>query len=188
MHYCALVLIPALGDVKDCVTGAMAPHREVYGPEDAEGERSKVGFWDFWQVGGRYCGFFDGHDPATDIRNHERCMHCPEKPGQRFWDGKGWMPCNGCAMSEEDKKLPLGICVSWPTQWVLHEGDCQPCPYDIGEHGCYTLILANGTAHHRKVYNPEGPDHFPKTPGFDELVKASLLAHTGRVVVVDYHS
>lgn len=45
--------------------------------------------WDWWQVGGRWTGFFtegdeDPYDPALDPRNYEPCPIC-DQTGKRYW-------------------------------------------------------------------------------------------------------
>ena len=111
MHYSNLVIIEKTDDVEAAVKNAMGAH------EDAGG------FWDWYQIGGRWTGALDGYDPDKDERNVEECEWCHGTGVRRDVVGvangmaqKQW--CNGC-----DGK---GKKVKWPTQWAAHPGDIAP--------------------------------------------------------------
>lgn len=63
--------------------------------------------WDFYQVGGRFTGTFDGYDPTKDAANMEAC--------QFHQAGPDCIHCKG-----------TGTSVKWPTQWAGHDGDQIP--------------------------------------------------------------
>lgn len=100
MHYSVLVIAPSLDDV----------------PKELN--RFKHSQWDWYQIGGRWTGLFDGYSPEKDPANIEVCNLCSgtgvrkdmEIPGPH--DGKG---CNGCR--GEGKR------VKWPTEWSSNKGD-----------------------------------------------------------------
>lgn len=116
--------------------------------------------WDWWVIGGRWTGLFDGYKPAKDPRNWERCRIC-EGTGVRassgLRNGKPW--CNACTPDMERHGLPVGMCVSWSYQ--PHEGDVArvgsllekekpPMPFAIvtpdgewhekGRMGCWAMV------------------------------------------------
>lgn len=83
-------------------------------------ERYQEHKYDWYQIGGRWTGHFDGYDPDNDPHTHELCEVCggtgnrskwrhelPEQPG-----------CNGCKGT--------GIAQQWPTKWPFRSGDCKP--------------------------------------------------------------
>lgn len=107
MHYSNLVIVDkksAQTDLKLSVESAMGPHEE------------DGGFWDWYQIGGRWTGILDGYDPSTDPRNQEKCNLC-DGTGKRK-DIQCVNGCNGCEGT--------GIAEKWPTQWAEHPGDVMP--------------------------------------------------------------
>ncbi len=83
-------------------------------------EASRDDKWDWWMIGGRWTGAFDGYDPETDPANRITCDLCggtgnrsifrhelPQQPG-----------CNGCEST--------GTRTTWPTYWRFRAGDCKP--------------------------------------------------------------
>lgn len=147
--------------------------------------QNKQALWDFWAIGGRYSGRLDGYDPEEDPRNHERCVLCTRTPGIRYDHNPSGAPCNGCNMSEDQKKLPPGICVKWPTQWAFHEGDVQPSPRSLTDDQVpYTLIGSDFYLVKERWIGGE----WLANPEHAETVRRRVAEHHGRVVVVDYHS
>ncbi len=78
--------------------------------------------WDWWQIGGRWSGFFEPlYDPEEDPANFEVCFIC-EGTGMRN-DEIGMAQrqvhpeykCNGCNGD--------GISLKWPTQWKQNIGN-----------------------------------------------------------------
>src|SRR5260221_1879965 len=129
MHYLTYGLIPAAGDAKAIVEQTLAPFSE---------EESRAGFWDWYQIGGRWTGHLTGYDPEKDPANVEKCNLCDGtgirtddigvemgQPTQQIPNAvvarevgrtHGW--CNGC-----DGR---GKHATWPTNWRKHDGDVQP--------------------------------------------------------------
>jgi hypothetical protein len=64
MHYSCLVIVPmtAADDIDAAVKAAMEPYDENV---------NRSGFWDWYQIGGRWMGSLDGYDPETDPNNKE---------------------------------------------------------------------------------------------------------------------
>jgi hypothetical protein len=58
MHSAVLVIVPQDGFVAD----ALAPFRDVE--------------FDYYVIGGRFTGLFDGYDPRQDSDNYETCVLC----------------------------------------------------------------------------------------------------------------
>ena len=82
MHYHAEVWLPDLPEDKtleELITAEMAPHIESY-PEDGEGPR--VGFWDWYQIGGRWTGEHDRYKPETNPDNLDQATGKVKWPTQ----------------------------------------------------------------------------------------------------------
>lgn len=92
MHYRVLVILEELS------IDGLAKLLEPYG----DGRE-----WDWYQVGGRYTGLFDGYDPEKDAANMEACQYHRAGPD-----------CPHCKGT--------GTSVKWPTEWVKHDGDQMP--------------------------------------------------------------
>jgi len=71
------------------------------------------GKWDFWQIGGRWTGLFDGYEPDKDPDNSEPCWLCGAT-GKRT-DMEVVNGCNRCNGT--------GTAIKWPTKWKRHDGD-----------------------------------------------------------------
>lgn len=92
------------------------------------------GYWDWWQIGGRWTGWLSKYDPAKDPRNIEICRLCSgtgvrrdriavnagmdqeviKKKGHARFGQKG--TCNGCDGTGKSVKF----------SYVDHEGDVLP--------------------------------------------------------------
>lgn len=103
-HYSNLVLIEPTEDVETAVKEAMGVHK-------AQG-----GFWDWYQIGGRWTGVLDGYNPDKDPVNIETCWLC-QGTGTRQ-DMKVENGCNGCLGTGKKEK--------WPTKYAKHPGDIAP--------------------------------------------------------------
>lgn len=184
MHYYALVVIPEEStDIEAAVASAMGPHEENWD------EETHTGFWDWWQVGGRYTGRITGYDPRTDPANYSVCEFCKgtgvrkdeiaassgthlreiTEPNHPRFGERGW--CNGC-----DGR---GMRLNW---------DLRPYPGDIGrakdvKSRPFTLVTPAGVTHREDWTGEDWRDQ-------SEAMEAawSALDPNARVVVVDYHS
>jgi hypothetical protein len=117
MHYSNLLIVKHKGeginndfDLEKAVDVAMGPHED------------DGGFWDWYQIGGRWTGTFDGYDPTKDPANQKPCDLCGAT-GKRTDSVAEAHPhlkekCNACDGT--------GIRAEWPTQWKYHEGDVIP--------------------------------------------------------------
>jgi hypothetical protein len=114
MHYSVLciVRVPENGrrdieSVRSLVDEIMARH---------EGS-----LWDWYQIGGRWSGAFDGYDPDQDPRHVETCELClgtgmrRDDVGNDLRKEDPTYTCNGC---QGKGKRPV-----WPTQRQNHDGD-----------------------------------------------------------------
>jgi hypothetical protein len=112
MHFSVFVFTPPVAPelsaddgykkVMADIEAALAPYRE-----DENG-----GEWDWFQIGGRFTGTFDGYDPDKDPSNYKPCSYCEAtgvRKDMRIRTELGEPSCNVCRGTG---KAPL-----WPTQW-----------------------------------------------------------------------
>lgn len=213
-HYYALVLIPGEGDVDELLSVALAPYDEQLEVEQRTDTFAGVtetywtnphGFYDWYQVGGRYTGRLSGYDPDTDDALRERCDLCDggglrnDAIGRSAREDDPSYTCNGCRGTGR-RRL-------WPTQWPRHDGDVMPALFalklliDAPEDTAPYTFLAHGAEHvaHRERYEPDAPhgERFVEqyTPeSMVELIRKTVTARhdaghvNDRIVVVDYHN
>lgn len=183
MHYHAEVWISDKENVQAQITNIMEPHRE---DEDREG------FWDWYQIGGRWKGVHaPDYDPEKDESHLVTCEICNgtgDRPGwvhyengeRKFADSwaEDMNGCNSCRGK--------GQRMTWPTQWQPHDQDV--CPVAELPEGltCGTLIVGD------QLYQQEvWTGHAFEDTDFDGAVQPVLdrLGVTdGYLVTVDYHS
>lgn len=215
MHYYALAIIPADGDVDELLDELLDPFNEEKEVElrQEEGEEpywhNPLGLWDWWQVGGRYSGRLSKIDPQRDPRNWEICWLCEgtgkrnDALGRQFRADDPDYGCNGCEQYREITGKP-GVAVKWPTSWVRNDGDIQDgltimsqiaelpkeaLPYTVFVHGSETPVYL------RERWNDEARDFENLLDDKDmrDVLARNLFARAeaglkDRVVVIDYHS
>lgn len=141
MHYSNLVLIESIDDIKAAVEEAMA--------------RGKDDWWDWYQIGGRWTGLFDGYDPESDPENIQTCELCRGTGTRPDMDCSVSGGCNGCQGKGKRAK--------WPTQWKQHSGDVIPIERLTKEQlGKFYAVLAGGNYFPGERYVPWAQDKFPK--------------------------
>ena len=173
MHFYALVEIPQDAEnVKAAVEKAMEPYREGL---------SESGFWDWWQIGGRWTGTLDGYDPRADRRNMRECWLCDgsglrdDEAARRWREKSPGYGCNDCDST--------GIEVKCPTEWARHDGDIATRDAIVDERRPYTLVVG-GEAYHREEWDGES---YVDTS--EDLQRAwDAMDPATRLVVVDYHA
>ncbi len=195
MHYHAEVWVENLNDVHEEVTRLMEPHREA----DGDGDIGFAdGFWDFWQIGGRYTGCHTPeYDPMMDPRNIEDCFLCHGTGFRRdaFVDEiRRTTPsytCNGCGEQKDGVWTHgphgPGKKTKWPTEWAHHYGDVIPVSAVDDKLTAYTLIVENQVFHMETWNGKEWVDQPFKTKGVKQQLN-ELGITTGYLVTVDYHS
>lgn len=173
MHFSAGVVVPpgtSWEDAEKLVEEAMAPHREGINED---------GWWDWWQIGGRYTGKYSEYDPKADPANTETCYLCEgtgrREDAERF--GAGWMEwtggCNGC--------MGKGTRIKWATDWATHDGDICPVEFALNTQVPYTALLPDGTA--------VGIEFATDKEAHYQRVRQALEPYRSQwLVVVDYHS
>jgi len=125
MHYSNLVIIERNTENKDksierLVAEAMGPHED------------SGGFWDWYQIGGRWTGLFDNYDPTKEPENNEVCWLCHgtglrnDDIGKAQREADPNYTCNSCGGK--------GIAVKWPTQFKNYPGDIIPISQLTEEH------------------------------------------------------
>lgn len=188
MHYHAEVWVPSLNGLDQQLQFIMEPYREG----DTDG-----GFWDWYQIGGRYTGTHDSnYDPAKDPANIETCRQC-EGTGFRS-DSLGIQQradtpsytCNGCGEFKDGKwqhgPYGPGKSLKWPTEWRRVKSDVIPVSAVSEALTAFTLIVAGEVLTQEKWDGHE----WAKTD-FPGLVKPQLEKRgvkDGYLVTVDYHS
>lgn len=179
MHYHAEVWLPHNRNVEEQIDNALAQFNES----------ESCGFWDWYQIGGRWTGVHTGYDPYEDINNYEVCKLCKGTgdrddwvhydKGERKFKDKWAEECNGC-----NSCFGNGIAPVWTTDFQPYDGDIIPVSEISNKLCCHTLII-KGQAYHWEEW--DGKD-FIKTD-FDGKVKAMLKKHgitKGYLVTVDY--
>lgn len=139
---------------------------------------------DWHQVGGRFTGLFDGHDPAKDSANSEPCRWCEasgtttQAVADRFpaYQRNVGQPCLQCQ--------GLGRELKWPTDWQAYRGDVIPA---------HTLDFDRLRFLPRAVVTPDGLWHDGRDryndPIWGQMVSALVDTHrAATAVAVDCHS
>jgi hypothetical protein len=174
MHFSNLVIIekPEDGDIDGAVESMMGEPGE---------------WWDWFSIGGRFTGWFDGYNPNTAPANIITCNVCGGtgiRPGGLGQFGAEWFDgchgCNGCNGK--------GTHVTWPTEWGRHDGDVVPLTsvtQEQYEH-FYRVVCSSGRFDSEE-YLPWTEEKFSKKP-LPPLswLKANYLECLA--VVVDNHN
>ena len=165
-------------------------HKETYW-------RNPNGFYDWYQIGGRFTGSHDNYDPYKDRRNWQTCRLCEgtgyrnDEMGKETREKDPSYTCNACGHYDHDKKqwthgdTPQGMEIVWPTHFAEHKGDIIPVNQATDDLTCYTLIIGKDIFHIK-----EWDGNTFATTGFDGKVKqklGQLRITDGYLVTVDYH-
>jgi hypothetical protein len=203
MHYFALAIVPAEGDLDELLAETLAPFDE--NREDIRAFDGPVS-WDWYQIGGRYTGRLGTYVPKKDPRNWEECFLCHgtgnrnDALGQRTSAANPDYGCNGCDQYREITGKP-GTAVKWPTNWIkdpattgdvvdglafaaqLADLEDTKLPYTIFTHGSESVTVKERWT--GETFEPTGAD-FRAT--LATILAGRLKAGIrNRVVVVDYH-
>lgn len=146
MHYATLVIVSDDTDLDAAVSEALSNHEGVE--------------WDWWQIGGRWTGIFDGYNPELDSANYEPDPH---KPGE--------------------------VRVKWPTQWKRNLGDVIPVSGLTEEHlKPFHAVAVSGWGYWKSLrYVPwEKPSFQPSPMPPLEWIKEQVGDYFA--VVVDCHN
>lgn len=158
-------------DAEKLVAEAFAPYCEHDNDE---------GWWDFWQIGGRFTGKYSEYDPEADPANTETCWLCQgtgkrpdaEQFGQAWVEATGG--CNSC--------MGKGVALNWPTKWVAHDGDICPVEFALNTQPPFTALLPDGTVIGASEWPDDQEAHYQR-------VREALAPYRDQwLVVVDYHS
>ena len=102
MHFHAEIHLETNTDFEKQIEQIMAPYSE---------EISEDGWWDWWQIGGRWTNAHDSsYDPEADPRNQEICFLCNgtgfrnDKIGIEARKNDSTYTCNGCGRYDNEKK------------------------------------------------------------------------------------
>jgi len=171
MHYSNLVLIEEPSDITEELI-----HKAV---SSQMGERAD--WWDWWQIGGRWTGLWDGYDPSADPTNIKPCDLCAgtgKRPDAECVNG-----CNGCNGTGKSQK--------WPTQWRFRVQDVIPVELVTEEHysKIHRVVCDEGSFASER-YTPWKEDIHEKFPKL-EMPPLEWLKerHKGQLaVIVDNHN
>jgi hypothetical protein len=179
VHYSLYVTFADVpSDLDAAVAAAMAPY------DENNSSNEKRGRWDWYQIGGRWTGAFDGYVPESDPKNSETCWICGGT-GRRLPPpaaGPGDVPCNGCGSTGTAKK--------WPTAWKRHPGDVSHAAdvaRGIEENKIHLpACLLDEEWHEEETWGGKSFIRKPEDEWRAEVIGA--LRKSGCVVVVDFHS
>ena len=163
MHYSIFVILdsPSVEEVEH----RLAPFNE----ETAEEGKGR---WDWYQIGGRWTGHFDGYDPTKDPANLKDCL-CGGKTG--------CLRCNGSGKE-----------VKWPTEFGQRSQDFAPVSVALEAKPAYGVLTPDGVWHEKEQYQAEksGPGRWePTVPDWPAEVRRLLSEHpTSYVAIVDIHA
>lgn len=171
MHYGILVIVNPMDDIDAAVADAMEPYGD--GKE-----------WDWFQIGGRWTGHFDGYDPERDPANIQTCDLCGGTGDRADLTPPEWKAkcggCNGCHGKGQKSK--------WPTQWKRHSGDVKPVEaLTAKDVDLYAICVEGYGWQAKEVYRPFSAEPFVPLPMPSvEEIKAKFPHHLA--VVVDCHN
>lgn len=188
MHYHAEIWVPTLENLDQQIEDLMEPHRE-----NDQGS----GFWDWYQIGGRWTGSHDNYDPTNDRANYEKCFLCngtgfrDDALGQKAREKSPSYTCNACGTFDGATKkwgygiFGPGLALKFQSHWVRREAEAVPVESITDSLSCYVLIIGE-RVFMQKIW--DGQNYVPT--GFDGNVKSFLEKHkiqSGYLVTVDYH-
>lgn len=196
MHYHAEIWIPPhVMNVNNYIAEVMRPYSE---------DASEHGFFDWYQIGGRYTGCHDPHyDPRNDKRNIEICDLCngtgfrTDDLGRKQRLQNAYYTCNACGTIQNGKwihgRYGAGKRLKWPTQWAPFNGDIMHVRNIQHALECYTLIIPTASNHCicsvLHIQEWDGAQYIDT--GFNGLVKpelAKLQITDGKLATIDYHN
>ena len=172
MHYCVLVFLEDGKLAKDCVKEMVDGAMEPYG-NGIE--------WDWFQIGGRWTGYFDGYDPEKDPKNKRKCQYC-NGTGKRK-DMKVANGCNGCGGTGKE--------TLWPSDWKFRKKDVIPVKKLTQKQldGAYAVRCDGWGWYGGEEYTPwKDPKSRLKPRGRPPLAWLKKTYPKGVVVVVDCHN
>ncbi len=192
MHYHAEIWVAEKEDFETQIEKILAPFEEKYTDEDFEG------FWDWYQIGGRWTGIHTGYDPESDERNLEVCRLCngtgyrTDDTGLKLRQAYRTYTCNGCGIINREKGvwehglMGRGRRIKWPADFVSYEGDVISVSEIKDSLECYALIIGD-KIFQDAVWN--GKD-FVSTDFNGNVMETlrKLDVSSGYLVTVDYHS
>lgn len=147
---------------------------------------NEAGWWDWFQIGGRWKGAHVlDYDAEKDPAHQKRCDLC-HGTGKRT-DAIGRATrienpeygCNGCNGT--------GTMVTWPTQWGPHKQDVIAVADAPDKLTCATLLIVRKGQDALVFHDGEWDDENAKRKTVKELLKENGC-EGGILVTVDYHS
>jgi len=187
MHQFAIALVQTREGAEAQINELLAPHIErhveVVNSEGAI-EEELQGFWDWFQIGGRWSGQFKpDYDPNLDGDNQQVCSMCVGT-GIR----KDTVVKNGCNVCHG-----TGVETLWPTEWKDVDGNYMPATYfrplykKLGKAVIpLTVITPDGKAYHQEEW--DGDTYKQNYEDWPQKVLELIEENANMIaVVVDYH-
>jgi len=177
MHYHAEIWTPKIPtDLESFVARMMGRHEQ------------SGGFWDWYQVGGRWMGDHDNYRPELDPRNQEVCSIC-NGTGEREWEKNdvesGWKAkCRGCNACHG-----TGVSTKWPTNYAPYTGDVMEFTKVKDDLTAATLIIHKGRGKETSHSEEWTGKAFVKGAlggTVKEFLKSKGITD-GYLITVDYH-
>lgn len=152
---------------------------------------NEAGWWDWFQIGGRWKGVHvPGYDADKDPAHQKQCDLCRGTGKRNDAVGRSMRAedpsygCNGCSGT--------GTMVTWPTQWGPHKKDVatvEECKDDLT---CATLLITQEENQDPLVFQDDDWDDEVKKDGSKRKTVKEVLKENGCeggiLVTVDYHS
>jgi hypothetical protein len=211
MHFSCFVVVgpevTTIAEAHEAVSKAMDPYyegNEAVQVTDEDGHTywtNPQGWWDWWQIGGRWSGALDpDYDPMKDPRNqtNKPCHWCKGTGAKNaevvFEANNDTDVCSQCSGTGKEAE--------WPTQWAEHAGNIQPVTTVLERieagtvHTPYRLVAPDAPVRSREKWDDEAPSTwkeggkgaFVEDCGEEEM-KVLLSGYLGaNVEIVDYHS
>lgn len=151
---------------------------------------NEAGWWDWFQIGGRWKGaHVPGYNADKDPAHQKQCDLCRGTGKRNDAVGRSMRAedpsygCNGCSGT--------GTMVTWPTQWGPHKKDILAVEECEDKLTCATLLIVRKDEDPLVFQDDDWDDEVKKDGSKRKTVKEVLKENGcegGILVTLDYHS